>query len=196
MIQSSTILIFIEKLFYIKKAHLLITRIFALFIEHSQNLKLYFLKTLITRTLLRDFDDVIIKNVNYKQLIKKIQKNFSIESNVYKLNVMQLNSQFLTRVKNNHHFINYLIIIIFCRLQFVNMYFFLDTLCKFFLLHKILIVVVEIKYNKLLNKSTKEITLKRSNNEIINNDEFEFVIFFVSKQRKINLKNRKNHDKT
>lgn len=153
-------MIFIEKFFYIKKFYLLITRIFASFIAHSQNSKINFLKTLITRVLLREFDNVIIKNVNYKQLMKKTQKNFSIELNVYKLYVIQLNSQFSIRIKNNNYFINYLTIIIFCRLQFIDMYSCFNTLCKNFSSYKILNVVVKIEYNKLLNKSTKKTTLK------------------------------------
>lgn len=102
---------------------------------------------------MQNSNNIIIKNVNYKYLFKLIRKNFTFDefSNTYKLFVVQLNSQFFFLLNNNRYFINYSTMKIFYSLQFVNIYFCFDMLCKILLLHEILIVIVKIKYNKLLN---------------------------------------------
>ena len=129
------------------------TKIYTLYIEHSKNSKTYFLKILIEKIKMQRSNNMIIKNANYKHLLKSIRENFTFDefSNAYKLFVVQLNFRFLFRIKNDRHFINHSTMKIFCRLQFIDIYFCFDTLCKNFLLHKILIVVVKIKYNKLSN---------------------------------------------
>ena len=184
-----------EKLSYTKEVQLLLTRVYATFINDSENSRVYSLKTLIDQETLQE-SDVVIENASYKRLKQITDEDFELDESphTYKFFAVQLDPRSPTQIHSDRHLHDHLTMAMSCRLEFADIALCLGTLCGTLLFYEVLIVAVATEYDRLLGQLSKGATLKRKTMFADESDKSELFLPLSSKRARSDPRDRNDHD--
>ena len=147
---------------YTKEERYCLVRVVAPFIRPQELTRVYSLRSLIPEIRLSENDSVAIHYASLEILRSLVQSDVvADQEGEHGLYAVQLNSRAPNKINSDRHLHDHMIMAISCRLQFADVIYCLGTSGGILLSYRILNVVLDTEYTRLLGPGVRQPSLKR-----------------------------------